>query len=449
MSKIRAYHFVATALVVLFTAMFPGAAGLYGQSTSAPVALDNPPLEETLVVPKAAKQVITVGGPQADISGYTTEAVQIAVDALKSRGGGIVRLGPGTYQIAAPIRLASGVSLIGAGKDTILCKVDGYSSEFVIDAGYGMLKLTVRDASGFRVGMGVVVYDDNHNGWGLTTAKITAIEDNVLYIDNHLVSDYRSDRGGAVSNNCSLVEAIDVEDVHIADFVVDGNKAKNEPQLNGCRGGGIYLHKARRCLVEGVEVKNFNGDGISWQVDKNITVRNCRVHHCTSLGFHPGTGSDKTTVEGCTSYNNGDDGIFLCWRVRNGTFRNNTVYGNDRYGFSIGHKDTDNTFLNNHVYENAKHGIYFRNENEQNAGHRNTFYNNVVENNGTGQGGGYGFYIDGITEDIVIENNTIRDTGKAFQKGGVYIGKRASNIKVSKNKMAGHKQGDVVDDSGK
>jgi parallel beta-helix repeat protein len=446
MSKNHSRLFISVALFILFTGVIPNAAEVYGRSRLAPVASNSSLQKRALVTPKTAKQVIIVGGFRADIAGYTGEAVQIAVDVLKGRGG-IVRLEPGTYQVMAPIRLTSGISLIGAGKETILRKVDGYSSPFVIDGDYGMLKLTVRDVTGFKPGMGVMTYDSsNNNGWAVTTAKITAIENNVLYIDNYLVRDYRSDRQGMVSNACSLVEAVEAEDIRIADFVVDGNKAKNEEQINGCRGGGVYLHKAGRCIVEGVEVKNFNGDGISWQITEDITVRNCEVHNCTGLGFHPGTGTDKTTIEGCNSHHNGADGIFLCWRVQNGVFRNNTVYNNNRYGISIGHKDTDNLFENNRVYENAQHGVFFRNENEQNGGNRNTFYNNVIENNGAKQGG-YGFYINGITRDIVIENNTIRDTGKAFQKGGVYIGKHASNIKVGKNQMAGHSLGDVIDNS--
>jgi len=446
MSKNRSCLFITVVLIILFTGIVPNAAKLYGQSGPTPVGSTSSLQKRALVTPKAAKQVIIVGGSEADISGYTGEAVQIAADALEGRGG-IVRLEPGTYQIMAPIRLTSGISLIGAGRETILRKVDGYSSPFVIDGDYGMLKLTVQDVTGFRPGMGVMAYDSsNNNGWAVTTAKITAIENNVLYIDNYLVRDYRSDRQGMVSNACSLVEAVEAEDVRIADFVVDGNKAKNKEQLNGCRGGGVYLHKAGRCIVEGVEVRNFNGDGISWQITEDINVRNCEVHHCTGLGYHPGTGSDNTTIEGCISHHNGADGIFLCWRVQNGSFRNNTVYSNSRYGISIGHKDTDNIFENNRVYENARHGVFFRNENEQNGGHRNTFYNNVIENNGNKQGS-YGFYINGVTQNITIENNTIRDTGKAFQKGGIYIGNHASNIKVDKNQMAGHSLGDIIDDS--
>jgi len=44
---------------------------------------------------KHAEQIITVGGPNADVAGFTSEAIQIAIDAIRTRGGGIVNLNTG------------------------------------------------------------------------------------------------------------------------------------------------------------------------------------------------------------------------------------------------------------------------------------------------------------------------------------------------------------------
>ena len=71
------------------------------------------------------KQVITVGGPDADIAGFTSGAIQIALDAVKTRGGGTVKLNPGVYDIIGPVRLSENTSLTGSGKTTILKKCDG------------------------------------------------------------------------------------------------------------------------------------------------------------------------------------------------------------------------------------------------------------------------------------------------------------------------------------
>ncbi len=392
-----------------------------------------------LVDVKKAVQSITVGGPGSDIPGYTSDAINIALDAIRSRGGGVVKLSPGTYEITGPLRMPENSRLVGSGSETILHKCDGFKTSFIIDADWGMLKAVVKDASGFKTGMGIELYDDKHNsGWAVTTAVITDIQDNVIYFDNRTVNDYVSSLNGIVSNACSIIEAVEVKNVKIASLVIDGNKETND-YINGCRGGGVYIHKSKDCQVENVLIRNFNGDTFSWQITENITLRGCEAAYGEGLGFHPGTGSDHSIVENCISHNNEGDGIFLCWRVQNGTFRNNTVYENGDNGISIGHKDTDNIFENNHVYENGNHGVLFRNENEQNAGHRNTFINNIIENNGMKRESS-GFYIGGETHDVVIKDNTIRSSGKGQQSTAIFIGKKCSAITTSDNSISGSKE---------
>jgi hypothetical protein len=392
-----------------------------------------------LVDIRRAEQVITVGGPDADLTGFSSETIQIALDAIMARGGGIVKLNPGDYSITGPVRIPSNTSLIGSGKETILRKCDGFRTSFVVDADWGMLKAVVKDISGFKKGMGIQLFDDAYNqGWDVTTAIITDIEKDVIYFDSPTVHDYLASLHGTISNGYSIVEAVGVENVKIADFVVEGNKHTND-YINGCRGGGIYIHKSKNCRVEHVTVNDFNGDSFSWQVDENIGFYACEASNGNGLGFHPGTGSDHSVMENCISRNNSGDGIFLCWRVQHGVFRNNVVYGNSENGISIGHQDTDNIFENNHVYENGFHGVFFRDETEQNSGHRNTFTGNIIENNGMLRESG-GFYIGGETHDIRITSNTIRSAGKGNQTTAIVVGKNASKITVAENQVSGCKE---------
>lgn len=391
-----------------------------------------------LVDVKQAEQVITVGGSDADIPAFTSRAIQIALHAIRERGGGVVKLNPGTFQIIGPVRLSSNISLVGSGKSTILKKCDGFKTSFVTDADWGMLKAEVKDVSGFQKGMGIQLYDDKHNqGWDVTTAVITDIQDRVIYFDNHTVNDYLADLNGTITNGCSILEVFASENVTIADLVIEGNKSTND-YLNGCRGGGIYMYQSKNCTVENVLINEFNGDSFSWQITENITVNGCEASNGGGLGFHPGTGSDHSIVENCISHHNQGDGIFLCWRVQNSIFKNNTLYAN-RNGISIGHKDTDNLFENNRVYENENHGVFFRNENEQNSGHRNVFTNNVIENNGMRRES-CGFYIGGETHDITITNNTICSTGKGNQTTAILVGKKSSKITAKDNQIAGLKE---------
>lgn len=407
------------------------------------VARDNKTKVDALVYPKVPPKTITVGDETADIPGFTSDAIQVGIDALRANGGGTLRLTAGTFEIMRPVRIYSNMALVGSGPETVLHKVDGRKTNFIIDADYGELKVTVADPSGFVPGMGIQIFDENNDsGWMVSTAVITAVEANTLYFDNYLVSDYRADRNGVVSNACSVVEAVEAENVRFANFSVDGNKEKND-FLNGCRGGAVYLHKVKNALVEDLVVRDFNGEGISWQITEDVTVRNCKVSGCTNYGLHPGTGSPNTVIEGVDSHDNGRDGLFICWRVQHGIVRNSKFHHNGRFGICTGHKDTDMIFENNHIYENGEDGVHFRGERPSNAPHRNFFRYNIVENNGT-KNGGYGFSFNSPAKGVVLEDNIIRDTGKGTQKAGVYIYKNALPVILKNNKMSGHKMGDVV-----
>jgi hypothetical protein len=393
------------------------------------------------VTPKYGTPTISVGSSEADIPGFTSDKIQIALDAVKSRGGGIVKLSPGTFTVTSSIEMYSNTSLNGSGKSTILKKSDGVKTGFLVDLDGGMLEAPVKDAKGFKVGMGIALYDDNTKScFSVTSAKIVQIQDNIIYFDKHVKSSYFDNRNAMMSNSFSIIEGVEAENIRIADLVIEGNKSKNE-LINGCAGGGVYFYKSTNCQIENVKVNDWNGDSFSWQITEKISVRGCEASNGSGLGFHPGTGSYYTVIENCISHDNGGDGIYLCWRVQKGIFKNNIIYGNKEYGISIGHRDTDNYFENNHVYENGQHGVYLRDEIEEDGGHRNTFVKNTIENNGTIKESD-GFRIDGETHDITIDNNIIRSTGKGNQAAAIYIGKKASVINVKDNKISGAK--DIV-----
>src|SRR5258708_25251967 len=174
-------------------------------------------------------------------------------------------------------------------------------------------------------------------------------------------------------------------------------------------------------------------------------MQRCLSEGSGGLGIHPGSGSQRPVVRQCTARNNGEDGLFLCWRVKQGLFEENTLEGHGRYGISIGHKDTDNLLRNNFVRGNHEDGVFFRNETEGMAGHRNRLENNIIENNGVGREAA-GIRVRGETRDLVFTKNTIRDTrsGSARkQVVGVLIEEKAGAITLSDNSIdAGTKEED-------
>lgn len=405
---------------------------------------DNTLPASSIVVPALPEKTITVGGGKADIQGFTSEAIQTAIDALHNTcNGGTVVLSPGNYEIKSPVRLYDNMTLSGSGKNTILKKCKGFRSAFALDADYGELQITVADASGFTKGMGVAIYDESQrSGWDLTTASITEIKGNVLYIDNYLVRDYHADKKGTVSNSCSVIAAVDAQNVTITNLTVDGSKETND-LVDGCRAGGIYLHKVHKALVENVTVRNFNCDGISWQITEYVTVRNCEVYSCANSGLHPGTGSPYTLIEANSSYDNGGYGLFVCWRVRNGIVRNNNFHNNGINGICTGHKDTDMLYADNHIFENGVDGISLRGELDLNAPHRSIFKNNIIENNGTKEKG-YGILVNCKAEGVVLDNNIIRNSGIGKQAAAVMLTANALPVEMKNNKISGHKEGDLV-----
>ncbi|RED52613.1 right-handed parallel beta-helix repeat-containing protein [Cohnella lupini] len=364
-----------------------------------------------------AQGTTTAGSPDSDYPGYTSMSVQLAVDETARRGGGVVQLDEGVYEIFGPIRLSSRVELIGAGPKTVLRKTDGFKSPFVIDADFGELRVEVADASGFRAGMGLQIFDESHKwGWDESTAIISSVEGNVLRIDRHLDRDYRADDGGMATNACSIIEAIGAEQVRVSDLTIDGNKAANE-SIGGCRAGGIYLHKASDCVVERVTVRDFHGDGISWQVTERISVLNCEILGSAGSGLHPGAGSLFSQVKDNVSSDNGTAGLYVCWRVQRGEFERNVLAGNAVSGISLGHKDSDNRFADNVIRGNGNCGVFFRAENEANGANRNKWHRNIIEDNE-----GCGIYVSGSSVDNVFEDNAIGDTGAGRQHTAIRYG---------------------------
>lgn len=388
---------------------------------------------------------IRVGARRGDIAGSTNVALQAGIDYLAARGGGTLEVGPGRYMMEDSLHLASNVRVVGSGTRTVLVKCPGPESRLRTDADWGQLKLTPRSVKGFKAGMGVTVGDEAHPGWHVTAARIVEVRRGSLYIDTHLVGNYTVGKKAWVRGAVPVVSGVGVQDASVENLAVDGNKRQN-PEINGCRGAGIYLLKARRCTIAGCTVRNFNGDGISFQVDQDVIVDGCTVERVTGLGLHPGTGSARPVVMNCTSRRNGLDGIFLCWRVQDGVFEGCTIEKNGRHGISVGHKDTDNLFRKNVLRNNGCAGVHFRKEKRANAGSRNRFEGNRIEGNGRRKRSA-AVEVWPATEGLEFAGNAIRPgrrAGKGRGQGCAFLlHDGAARPRLRGNKVARHPGGVV------
>ena len=379
---------------------------------------------------------ITIGKKDAQIIGTSNRALQAAVDYTAGLGGGAVEVGEGEYMMYDSLHLRANVTVKGKMGKTILRKADGVVSALALDGDFGEQQITVQNPDGFIVGGGIAVWDDRAGGFHTTVARITGRHGNTFSIDKPLMADCMVRNKAKAATVFPVVSGYHIEGARVEGVIINGNKDSNV-HLNGCRGAGIFLYRAFGTVIKDCIVRDYNGDGISFQQSNDVSVDGCVCEGNTFLGLHPGSGSQRPRVRNCLARNNGTDGLFLCWRVRHGVFRDNVLEGNGRFGISIGHKDSDNLLCFNVVRLNHQDGIFFRNETLGMAAHRNRLEENVIENNGVDREVA-GIRIRGQTNDLVFKNNVIRDTrptDSQTQTVGIRIEEQVGQIILEGNKI--------------
>ena len=220
----------------------------------------------------------------------------------------------------------------------------------------------------------------------------------------------------------------------IENLTLDGNKEHND-NLDGNHAGCIFLQDCSRIAIRCVTARNYNGDGISWQVCHDVTVENCHSHDHTGLGLHPGSGSQRPVIKNNRLEHN-DIGLFFCWGVKYGLAEGNMVYGSRSYGISIGHRDTENLIVENEVVRSAKAGVLFRPERGKDfAPHRNILERNRIVDSGSESG--VAVDVQGETQDVTIAGNEIRETRGPAQRIGIRLGSTTSQVHLADNRFSG------------
>jgi parallel beta-helix repeat protein len=418
-----------TSIVAALLFFVGGSSRVLGQTQ------DFSPRPEEQQLPKAMHSAmeqlprITVGLADADLVGNDNRVLQAAMDYIAALGGGVVEIGAGEYTIRDSLHLRSNVTVRGVKGKTILRKAPGVARTLALDGDYGEEQITVTDPTGLAVGCGVAVWDQNAGGFHTTVARITGQNGNTFSIDKPLGADCMVANGAQAATVFPVVSAYYTEEARIEDLVIEGNKEANV-QLNGCRGAGIFLYRAFGTTITGCTVRNYNGDGISFQQSNDVTVTDCVSEDNAVLGIHPGSGSQRPTVRNCVARRNGTDGLFLCWRVRHGIFEDNLLEQNGQFGISIGHKDSDNILRRNTSRLNKSNGVFFRNESLGMAPHRNRLEDNTIENNG-----GPEIRIRGAVNDLVFIGNTIRETraGQEMPTVGILIEETVGDVTLQGN----------------
>jgi hypothetical protein len=387
---------------------------------------------------------VTVGPQKADLTGASDKVIQAAVDYVDRLGGGTVHVLPGTYMMRNSVFLPSGIRLMGSGDDTIITKIPSITVPLAEDSDWYDQEITLADASGFRVGDGVLLRSKNPHSGSTEVIKRTLVarSGNRFKLSDGLRENLWLSGKPTASLLFPLVTSERTSDVVIENLALDGDRQNNE-NLNGNHGGCIFLQDCNRYTIRGVTTRNYNGDGISFQVCHDVRVENCHSHDNAGLGVHPGSGSQRPIILSNRLERNGI-GLFWCWGVKYGLAEGNHVDGNSRYGISIGHNDTDNVMRNNRILNSGKVGILFRDESRGKDFWANR---NLVEKNqiiDSGDENGVGIDIQGRTKDVRIVGNEIRETRQAASRVGIRISADVQRVELQDNLIEGFSR-DVLD----
>lgn len=347
----------------------------------------------------------TCGSAGADFPGYDNRAIQEAVNYASSHGGGEVLLEEGIFLLSDSVHLKDNVVIRGCGIDkTILKKNASVKTTTENFCGYGHKEIMVTDGSIFRVGDGVYIRDDTTPGFFATQTTITAVEDNVLFLEDPLCGDIIKHRNGMIETLFPMIKGDYVKSAWVSHLTLEGNWEENG-YLEGCRGGGIYLIGCGDIFIEHVRITHFNGDGISYQQCCNIRFEHSICNYNRGNGMHPGSGTVGMLIRDCDISNNQKAGIFYCLRICYNICQKNRICNNGLEGITIGHRDDYIDLGENEIRGNGKEGIFFRVGNYPGmSGKYTSIHHNKIWDNGRNSGKAQIYAPAGLTGLEMYEN---------------------------------------------
>jgi len=379
---------------------------------------------------------ISVGPKKADLVGTNEKVLQAAVDYMARMGGGTVQVLPGEYHLRNAVYLRDKVRILGSGADSVLKKEESVKVKLSDDSDWYDQEITLENAKGFKVGDGICLRAKNPHDGGNTVIKRTLVarSGNRFKLNAGLRKNLWLSGNPTAATLFPILNCEHVKHVAIENITIDGNRTNNE-NLNGNYAGCIFAQDCSWLTFRNVEARNYNGDGMSWQICHDVVVENCHSHDHNGLGLHPGSGSQRPVMRGNKLERN-NIGIFFCWGVRHGLAENNINVEND-IGISIGHRDTDNFILNNDVLRSKKGGIVFRPDNRGKdfGPHRNRVEKNRIVD--SGNEAGIGVEVRGNIRDIILKANEIRETRAPKKRVGIHVGRETKDVKLEGNKIEG------------
>lgn len=408
-----------------------------GADDRPPVTLPRSTSGDTAVEPDWRERLtITVGPKKADLIGETEKAIQAAMDYVAKLGGGAVHILPGTYRMRNSVFLRANVRLFGSGLDSVLRKETSAQTTLAADSDWFDQEITLADPSGFELGDGICLETKNphHGGQDVLKRTLIARSGNRFKLDRALRENFWMMQKPTISTVFPLLTAEETCDLIIENLTLDGNR-ENNVNLNGNYGGGMWFQDCSRIVIRGVTTRNYNGDGLSWQVCHDVLVEDCHSHDNADLGMHPGSGSQRPVIRNNRIERN-NIGLFFCWGVKYGLAEKNRIIDSRECGLSIGHRDDENVIRDNDILRSGKVGVLFRPERGEGFTARgNRLENNRIIDNGPEDGAAVD--VQGVTAGNTLARNTIRETRNPAARIGIRLGEESGEIEMIDNQIEG------------
>ena len=346
--------------------------------------------------------------------------IQAAIDSLAVSGGGRLQLPEIDLELDRGLALRSGVALAGEGDNTVLRKGAGRIFPLSGYHNYGMCDVPLRSADGIETGMTVSIHDDRtHGGFYETFAVIAWVDGDWVGLDRGVDADYRAEASPCLTTVYPLLFGHEVHNVEVRDITLEGNRGAQEKSMGSCRGGAIYFANSRDIEITGISERDYHGEGLSFQMCRDVRITDCRFDGNSGNGMHPGAGSTNALFQRCSAERNEKSGFYFCVRANHITVED-CGFASNGVGLSIGTRDCYNRIDRCTIEENAGPGVQFRKAPRPTEVHSCVIADCVFSSNAGTAGEGQ-IEIVSDAHDIVMSGNMF-SSAPAFEKPDIFGG---------------------------
>ena len=335
----------------------------------------------------------------------------------------------GTHVLRRSIELGSGDRLDG---DATLTRGNTVQKNLAQDAQEGVIRLSVPNTSGYRLGDELTVLAYKTGGESVIVANLGP---DWIEVENPLSRTYTVANGAAVVNYFPLVRAVGTG-ITIEGLTIDGNRDPAVLQWQIIGGGMIHM-EASNSVIRDVIVVNSPSTGILMAGGRDNLVAYCIVSDSYGHGFILDQEIDTTIEHTISSFNGGrgnGDGILVNGGAGH-LIHNNLTRFNERYGLHpAGELTRGGVWRDNISSSNGSNGFHFCWNNFDILVTGNTFNHNGRSGvGGFGRGGEYGDRFNVVTGNTATGN----------RKFGIETNGGRDNI-ITFNDVRGNRLGGVL-----